>query len=313
VGRARALAPAKINPRLEIRGRRPDGYHEISTFMVALDLCDEVEAHATRDAGIRLALDGPALSSDVRAEPDNLAWRAASAALERARSSGLIDAATGVDLRLIKRIPSQSGLGGASADAAAAWLAVRAAIAPQLSDEDGRRALEEIGSDCAFFLAAARTGAALCEGRGEIVTPVASPRSWSVVVLTPSVACPTAAVYRAAGIHLRQSGASPSLRLEWMATGAHAAREFLENQLEPAAFVAVPELRRWRELFDDAGGAHFCISGSGSSFFGIFDDDSSANAALERVVELARARRLVPRLATVAHPCGHGSRVVLDS
>jgi hypothetical protein len=121
---------------------------------------------------------------------------------------------TGVDLRLVKRIPSQSGLGGGSSDAAAAWLATAAALALEGSvDLDAERdaALARLGSDTVFFARAADTGAAWCTGRGEKVASVASPRGWSVALVTPDVAASTASVYAALNSPLSRRAGVPSL------------------------------------------------------------------------------------------------------
>lgn len=314
--RVRVLAPAKINTTLRVLGRRRDGYHEIETFLVAVDLFDEVVARANEAGVVRLAVGGPARSADVPDGRLNLAFRAASSALEQARVAARADPAIGVDLSVHKRIPSQSGLGGASADAAAAWLATRAAVAPSLPLESGERALAQLGSDCVFFLRA-EGGAGLCTGRGERVIPRAAPRGWSIALVVPDVACPTASIYAA----LRSAPRSDTLardgntenERDWAATSALDARRFLVNDLEPAARAAVPALMAWRALLDDAGLEHFRMSGSGSSFFGLFADDESAEAALARMRELALGRALIPRIATVVHPCAHGSQVVLDT
>src|SRR5262249_45578858 len=106
----RVLAPAKVNLFLEVLGRRPDGYHELATLVVAVGLYGSLELADAPGGAVRLWCDHPSLS----AGPDNLVWRAAELVRRRA---GL---ARGVSLRLWKRIPLQAGLGGGSSDAAAA-------------------------------------------------------------------------------------------------------------------------------------------------------------------------------------------------
>ena len=310
--RVRALAPAKINPRLEILGRRADGYHEIRTWMLAIDLYDELEVQRTTSGAVHLATSGPQKSADIPDDRTNLAARAAELALAAARQHGLADANTGVQLALVKHIPSQSGLGGASSDAAAAWLATCAALGFEPSLALTRASLAALGSDTVFFAVAAETGAALCEGRGEIVTAEPSPAQGSIALLTPSVSCPTSLVYAALGIPLRAPASLPTLQTEWSTLSALSSRDFLANRLEPAALAAVPGLRAWRRLLDDVGCAHFRLTGSGSSFFGLFDTDEAAEAALASLERAAGAAALVPRLARVVHPARHGARLVRD-
>jgi 4-diphosphocytidyl-2-C-methyl-D-erythritol kinase len=310
--RVRALAPAKINPRLEVLGRRADGYHEIRTWMLAVDLCDEIEAHRTATGAVRISTTGPQMSADIPDDRTNLAARAAELALAAARADGVADATTGVDLALVKNIPSQSGLGGASSDAAAAWLATSAALGFEPRAAATSENLARLGSDTVFFARAAETGAGTCTGRGEIVSAEPSPENWSIVLLTPAVPCPTSQVYAALGIHLRAPASLPTLRPEWSTLSALSSRELLENQLEPAALAAVPGLTAWRRLLDDEGCAHFRLTGSGSSFFGLYETDETARAALDGLERRARASALVPRLARIVHPARHGARLVRD-
>jgi len=91
---------------------------------------------------------------------------------------------------------------------------------------------------------------------------------------------------------------------------AVAARSGLANDLEPAALSAFADLARWRTLLDDAGADHFLLSGSGSSFFGLYDDDESARTMLATVDRLSRSRGLASRFCDIVHPCGHGARVL---
>jgi 4-diphosphocytidyl-2-C-methyl-D-erythritol kinase len=108
VGWVRALAPAKVNLWLQLRGRRADGYHELDSGLLALELADGLEARVRHEAGVRLEIEGPFATPDVPADERNLAWRAAAAALEA------LGERRGIALRLVKNVPSQSGLGAGS-------------------------------------------------------------------------------------------------------------------------------------------------------------------------------------------------------
>jgi 4-diphosphocytidyl-2-C-methyl-D-erythritol kinase len=308
----RALAPAKVNLFLEILGRRPDGYHDVRTWMLAVDVFDEVRARTTKDAQIALSIGGPQAGSDVRPDGTNLVFRAARACLEAAREAGLVDADAGLDLHLEKHIPSQAGLGGASADAAAAWIAARAALGIELEDATGEAHLAQLGSDCVFFLKASRTGFACCEGRGDRVSGARPFPRLSIALVTPALAIPTARVYAAFAARAR---AGPETWPTWdgSVTSVRDLRHRLRNDLEPAAREVAPELGAWRDLLAACGADHFRLSGSGSSFFGLFDEDRAAQDALARVREEARARALGVRLLVVAHPAGHGSELALDT
>jgi 4-diphosphocytidyl-2-C-methyl-D-erythritol kinase len=305
------LAPAKINAWLEVVGRRTDGFHELDTGLLALDLCDRIEARAVAGiGGVRLRVDGPHASADVPSDKSNLAYAAASAALAFGARTARVPADIGVELRLTKHIPSQAGLGGGSSDAAAALLAVERACEFEVDSTRAHEILASLGSDCVFFRAAASTGFARCTGRGEIVAPLPSVgRAWHVALITPAVAAPTAAVYDALAGVLRKASSAHIVRPDVFDLDEAAARNSLFNRLEDAALALLPELRAWRALFDAHGASHFRLSGSGASFFGLFHDRAQAASALDRLRAAARARGLSPRGAWVLQPAGHAVRV----
>jgi 4-diphosphocytidyl-2-C-methyl-D-erythritol kinase len=265
---------------------------------------------------VSLTVDGPQASSDVTADERNRAWRAAAAMLATARSLDLVPAQIGVDLRLHKCIPSQSGLGGGSSDAAAAWLATARALDLQDSielDIERDAALARLGSDTVFFARAARSGAAWCTGRGEVVAPAPAPRGGSIALVTPSIAASTASVYAALESHLSGGKGLPSLGPDaGFPLLAVDARSRLVNDLELPALSAVAGLQRWRALLDEAGASHFRLSGSGSSFYGLYDNDDDAHAMLETVDRLSRSCGLASRFCDVVHPSGHGARVLSE-
>jgi 4-diphosphocytidyl-2-C-methyl-D-erythritol kinase len=309
-GGTRVLAPAKINVWLDVLGRRPDGYHELDTGLLALDLCDELEARAVPGLeGVRLEVDGPQASHDIPSDRTNLACAAASAALVHAKSDRLVAGDVGIELKLTKRVPSRAGLGGGSSDAAAALLAVERACGFELEARAARGLLAALGSDCVFFRAAASTGFARCTGRGESVALLpAIDAQWSFVVVTPRATASTTDVYRAHGELLRKTPPATTVRLNVFELGEVAARTLLFNRLEDAALALLPELRDWRSVFDETDSSHFRMCGSGSSFFGLFRERASAAAALDRIAVRARARGLEIRGAWVLHPAGHGAK-----
>jgi 4-diphosphocytidyl-2-C-methyl-D-erythritol kinase len=255
-------------------------------------------------------------SEDVTADERNLAWRSAEAMLSTARSLGLVDSKPGVDLRLHKRIPSQAGLGGGSSDAAAAWLATAAALGlePSVEQEIERdAALARLGSDTVFFARAAHSGAAWCTGRGEFVAPTPAVRGGSIALVTPAIPASTASVYAALESPLSRREGVPSLGPDaGFPLLAVSARSSLRNDLERPALSAIAGLQRWRTLLDEAGAAHFRLSGSGSSFFGLYDNDDDARAMLDAVDRRSRSSGLASRFCDVVHLCGHGARVLSE-
>jgi len=178
-----AEAPAKINRELRVGRLRPDGYHEVFSRMVSIDLADRLTVEPAGE--LLFSCDDPR----VPAGDDNLVVRAARCL---ARAAGIAPNAT---IRLEKRTPMGGGLGGGSADAAIALrlLAELWDCAPSI-----RASLPviaaEIGSDVPFFL---HGGQADVTGRGEIVQPVDDARVRALLLLVPPFTISTAAVYRA--------------------------------------------------------------------------------------------------------------------
>ena len=212
-------APAKLTLRLGITGVRADGYHELDAEMVTLDLYDLVELVPAPTTSIELV----GASADVPAGPDNLVHRA------------LDHVGLTAEVRLTKRIPSQAGLGGGSADAAAVlrW----AGVTDPLD-------VVALGSDIAFCLVGGR---ARVSGAGERIDPLPFVER-TVTLLTPPIACSTVEVFRA-----------------WDRLGGPQGPGV--NDLELAALAVQPELARWRDRLGDATGQQPHLAGSGSTWF----------------------------------------------
>lgn len=299
----RALAPCKVNPTLEVLGRRADGYHELETTLLALDLCDRLELVAREEPGVGLLVRGE-FREGVPADETNLVWRAVEAVLEQL---GATD--RGVSVTLEKRIPNRAGLGGGSADAAAAALACARLVGGEALDCSFLTPLvATLGSDCAFFLEAAATGFAICQGRGDRVLPLEVIGSdWHVVLVAPRIGCSTREVYEALEFPLSGGRASSSVPKNLLGMSEKAVRALLFNRLEFAALEAVPALGAWRSLLDETGGEHFRLSGSGSSFFGMFKDRARAEESWGSIRQAAREADLELGGAWVLSPASHGA------
>ncbi len=287
------LATAKVNLRLEVLGRTAEGYHELRTSMLALALGDRVRAEAREESGVAIEVGGEH-AADVPEDGTNLAHRAAAALLEEVEHPG------GVFIELEKQVPAGAGLGGGSADAAAALAATRAALGLGEDAAVDEAILGALGSDTVFFRAAA-SGHALCEGRGEQVTPRRGVGDWSIMILSPDVHASTAAVY--GEFDLSVAGKPPEGTPSFEDCTALEARTHLFNHLEAPALSLHPELAAWRAALDSAGLDHARLTGSGASFFALFDSDADAREALEAVLE-RRGGLPKPRLACVTAPAG---------
>ena len=301
-----AIAPAKINPYLEILGKREDGFHELVTCMVCLTLSDRVRVRVTDHAGrIDLNVHGPEASADIPRDERNLVVRIARDVLTQARMD------CGVEIDLEKNVPSQSGMGGASADAAACLVALSCALRLPTSRRQSELLLAQLGSDCVFFASAATTGFGVCEGRGEKVTPYpALDPEWHVALVVPEVRCPTADVYHALGFPLSARPSRHSFDASLLRNSAVAARPWLKNDLEHPALRCFSELAAWRDRLDECGSSHFRLTGSGATFFGLFDDADAARTSLRTIEDATRAVGLGTRASFVVRTAGHGVRLV---
>jgi 4-diphosphocytidyl-2-C-methyl-D-erythritol kinase len=181
-------ARAKVNLWLRVGKLRGDGFHEVETVMLPLELADEIELQTTAEAGGRWNFSCAGGSADVPQDENNLALRAARRWAEVAGWSG------GVTLRVVKRIPSGAGLGGGSSDAAAVLRGLQALHPGWVGREILAELAAELGSDVAFFL---QDGAALCRGRGEVVAPVDWPWRGVLLLIKPPFGVPTGWAYRA--------------------------------------------------------------------------------------------------------------------
>jgi 4-diphosphocytidyl-2-C-methyl-D-erythritol kinase len=248
-------APAKVNLFLEVVGKRPDGYHEIATLMVAVRLFDTLVFRDEPGGELRLECTHPQLS----AGPDNLVLRAAHLLQER---TGL---KRGARIRLVKRIPLAAGLAGGSSDAAATLAGLNQLWKLDLPHEELSKLAGAIGSDVAFFLSGP---AAWCTGRGEKVQPMTLGAPLNFVLLCPPFGLSTAEVYR--HVIVPEKAASGDEIRDAMAAGdVERVAGALHNRLERAALTLSPRLLNYRERLLREQPAGVLMSGSGSTFFAL--------------------------------------------
>jgi 4-diphosphocytidyl-2-C-methyl-D-erythritol kinase len=268
-GGVEVLAPAKLNLFLEIKGRRPDGYHEIESVMVVVSLSDALFFEDDPSGEIRLRCDEPT----IPAGSDNLVVKAAAclkAAAECRRGARIV---------LSKQIPAQAGLAGGSSDAAATLVALdrlwKLATPPDRLDA----LASEIGSDVPFFLHAP---AAVCRGRGEIVESVDLKETYHFVLVCPPVGMSTAEVYRHVVPPDRPRPVGPVLEALARGGAVDLGRSVF-NRLQPIAQSLRPELTRVRDALESLGPLldGTSMSGSGSAYFGLCRDSTAAQQAAE--------------------------------
>ena len=262
-------APAKINLALHVTGRRPDGYHSLEMLVAFAEVGDELEATSAKKDS--LSITGPFAAGLGNGET-NLVLRALSAF--RQRWPGALP--DGLALRLAKNLPIAAGLGGGSADAAAALRLFAAVADTDIAFADLLDLARGLGADVPMCL---HSRPAEVRGIGEIVLPLKHFPACHIVLVNPLVPVVTADVFRRLERHdnpgLPDVG-DPLMRPAQLGLWLDETR----NDLEPPAIAMVPTIG---DLIDQLDGASGCIlsrmSGSGATVFGLFGSSAQAHQA----------------------------------
>ncbi len=259
-----AFAPAKINLYLHVHGRYEDGYHALESLVSFADCGDAL--HFLPRQEYALTVHGP-FAKDAGNNVDNLITKAAQ--LFSAQWPG---AHTGA-FHLEKSIPVASGLGGGSADAAAALRLLHAANEKDINEMNPQIALD-CGADVPVCVLSC---AAQMRGKGEDITPVSLPTLYAVLV-NCGVAVSTADVFRA----LQLPAAKPPLDIPRGVDGARLTawlKDATTNNLTEAACVLCPEILNMVRALNQQNAALTRLSGSGATVFGLYPSRSSADEA----------------------------------
>ncbi|MCD6305648.1 MAG: 4-(cytidine 5'-diphospho)-2-C-methyl-D-erythritol kinase [Deltaproteobacteria bacterium] len=261
------FAPAKVNIRLKVIGRRSDGYHELVSVMAPVGLYDRLEFQTTSGRNIAISCRGFRAPSDET----NIACRAAKAFFARTG----ID--RGVSIQLIKNIPVAAGLGGGSSDAACVLKALNRTYGFPLTEIQLAELALGLGADVPFFLA---ERPCIARGIGEVLEPIENWPSLWYLIITPSISVSTAWVYG----RLKASAWSGELELTneaYQITITHLKRmpfaigPLMENDLEQITAKRFPEIEHIKKGLGEAGAEGALMSGSGPSVFGIFRSKES--------------------------------------
>ena len=257
--------PAKLNLFLELTGRRADGYHELETLMVPINLYDHVSVAPLNDSPeIRFQCDWASGTEkehliDLPDYKGNVAYQA----VQRLQQESSIQA--GAEVRLVKRIPAQAGLGGGSSDAAAALVAANEAWQLNWSRERLAGLAASLGSDVPFFL---WNTLSRCTGRGEKIEPLPTAGRYSFVLIKPTEGLSTPAVFKVSQISDRPRD-SEQIIAALRAMNPVQLGHSLFNRLQSAA----EKLTNWigiiSRAMDQFGVCGHQMSGSGTSYFGV--------------------------------------------
>lgn len=257
------LAPAKINLTLDVKGKRPDGYHELETIMHQISLADVVRLRR-RPKGIKVVTD----SSLIPVDENNLAWRAAAEFFDVIGNRG------GASIYIEKRIPVGAGLAGGSTDAAAVIKGLNTMYECNLEKNEILEIGARIGSDVPFCI---QGGTVLARGRGEQMTPLHLARPLSLVLVYPGFSVSTREVYQ--GLADREILVRPDNR----GVGEGLERGQLElvcrgmaNVLETVTIDWHPEIADIKQRMMGTGAVKALMSGSGPTVFGVFRSQEAA-------------------------------------
>jgi 4-diphosphocytidyl-2-C-methyl-D-erythritol kinase len=270
------LAPAKVNLTLRIFGRRADGFHELESLVAFAPFGDRLTLWP--DGSLDLKVSGP-MAAGAGPLADNLVLRAARALAER------IEGLTLGRFALFKQLPSGAGLGGGSADAAAALRLIAKTNGLGRDDRRIHEAARATGADIPVCL---DPRPRVMRGIGEILSaPMVLPKL-GILIVHPGLALPTGPVFKALGLapgeqYAKAPSSSPSsetpnrdVLLAWLASE--------RNDLERAAISIAPPIADVLSAIAGLAGCRLArMSGSGSACFGLFDSAQAAAAAAQRL------------------------------
>lgn len=261
-------AYAKINLTLDVTGKLPNGYHSLRTVMQTVSLCDTVTVTLGDRPGIHVFCDDTAVPTDER----NTCCKAAELFFE-----AIGDKAVGADIYIEKHIPSMAGLGGGSADGAAALRILNILLKKNLNDDKLRKIAVKVGADVPFLI---NGGTALCEGVGEKITPISYDVKHEILLVKPDFGISTPLAYKSFDERMLKS-TNMSARLISAMQSSEEIYGYLGNDLEAA--IANERIIKLEQEIKNCGAKASMMTGSGSCVYGIFDSESKCFNALNRL------------------------------
>ncbi|MEB2846914.1 4-(cytidine 5'-diphospho)-2-C-methyl-D-erythritol kinase [Rhizobiales bacterium RZME27] len=273
VTQASEVARAKINLALHVTGRRADGYHLLDSLVTFCETGDRLEIAEAQENSFSVS--GP-FSAALGAPTDNLVLKARDGLRQRLAAAGII---TGpVAIHLEKNLPVASGIGGGSADAAAALHGLLRVWKADLEPQEGKALLLSLGADVPMCFVGTPLAA---RGIGEDITPLPQMPAMALVLGNPLIGVSTPAIFKA--LERRDNppvGALPALS---DLGGWIDCLSALRNDMEPAATMLVPEIATLRAMLDAEGALLSRMSGSGATCFGIFETIEKAKDAAAKL------------------------------
>lgn len=264
-----AACPAKINLSLDVTGKRSDGYHELRMIMHTVDICDYVTVSLSDGNEIKVICD----SKNVPSGEENIVFKAAELFFERLGKQG------GAEIEIKKNIPVGAGMAGGSTDAAGTLKALNALYGKPFSEAELEETGKKIGADVPFCI---RGGCCLCEGIGEIMTPLPEMRGVYLTVAKPMFSVSTPWVYK--NLVLGEKSVHPHTEklISALNTGEYELfAELSGNTLEAVTAGEHAEIKEYEEIMKENGAFFSMMTGSGPAVFGVFRDKQNAEKAAE--------------------------------
>ena len=263
-------AYGKVNISLDVVGKREDGYHLLSMIMQNIDLYDEIEVEK-QECGIILECNKSYVPVDNR----NLAYKAAEIFKER------YDIVDGVKINIEKNIPVSAGLAGGSTDAAAVLKVMNKLFNVNATEEELMELGWKLGADIPYCI---HGGTALCEGIGEIITPIKPFRDKIVVLVKPAFGVSTKEVYKNFNLEkVKQHPKTAEIINAIENDDLNFVASNMKNLLENVTLRKHKILIKIKEEMNACGAINSMMSGSGPTVFAFFDDMLKAQRCFEKM------------------------------
>ncbi len=283
-------AYAKINLMLDIIYRRTDGYHDLFMIMQSIGIYDTVTVTETKSKKITITCN----IDDIPLDEHNIAYKAAAAFFDSTKIKN-----NGINIDIVKRIPHAAGMAGGSADGAGVLVALNELTGAGLSDDELCAVGVKIGADVPFCI---KGGTLLAQGIGDVLNKVKPLRKCYIVIAKPDCSVNTASAYKqfdeCGKVH------TPDKLGMLYAMQSRDLKEIcskMENVFEQ--FIAVDNKVEIKEVMRNNGALGVCMSGSGPTVFGIFDNKDSAEKCALELKPLAKD-------IAVTTPVSKGCRIV---
>ncbi len=249
---------AKLNLTLDVLGKRDDGFHDLKSVMQTISIRDDIEIDVGTGKPWCLKCDKEGIPTDER----NLAWKAAKLYLDTIKKDP-----DGLEIRITKRIPSEAGLGGGSADAAAVLRALNRHYGDPLSILALAELGAQVGSDVPFCTLC---GTAMVEGRGERLRKLPNMPECVFVVCKPDFSCSTAELYKKLDENeIAKHPDNQAMESALLAGDLGKVAENIWNVFDPVVTAEHLELNYIKSIFNSYGSLAQQMTGSGSAVFGI--------------------------------------------